>query len=95
MSVADYLANKSTLDATAGFGILDSAADVSAAFDTLDGDSKVTSITVSDDAKIAISATQLASDAAAIGKLANADDFTFSARGRRHAKPTSRRTTRP
>ena len=73
VSVATYLAEKSTLDGTqGGFDILDTAAAITAYLDQLD-DTHIVSIDVSDSGEVSPSVQQLTSDATAIGKLQNAN----------------------
>jgi autotransporter-associated beta strand protein len=72
VSVATYLADQTTLDKiTNGFAISDTGADISASLDAL-SDADIQSITISDNAPISLSIAQMTSDAATLGKLADA-----------------------
>ena len=62
----------------------DTAADITAALNSLDG-SNIASITISDNGAIGVSVAQLTSDATAISKLADQSE-SLSARGNRHRR---------
>jgi hypothetical protein len=71
VSVATYLADKSTLDDTlGGSDISDTAAHITASLDQLN-DPYIDAIIVSDNGQVGASVQQLTSDATAIGKLYN------------------------
>ena len=72
-TVADYVADSSLYDRiSGGFAISDTAANVSAGLNSLN-DSKINSITISDNGAIGVDVAQLTSDATTIGKLKNAN----------------------
>jgi len=73
-TVAFWLANQSTLDAGPNFNINDSAANIQAALNALNGDSHITQIIISDNASIVLNVSKLTMDTAALGKLINGDD---------------------
>ena len=80
-SVSYFLANQGTLDQTpGGFDILDSAANITANLDQLNGDSNIDAIAISDNGNVGASIQQLATDATAIGKLAERQPFPRAAR---------------
>ena len=71
VSVATYLADRSTLDQNAdGFDISDTAANITASLDQLN-DPHIDAILIADNGQVGASAQQLTSDATAIGKLFN------------------------
>ena len=73
-SVSTFLANQTTLDQTpGGFDILDSAANITANLDRLNGDLKIDTIAISDNGNVGVSIQQLTTDKTAIGKLQNAN----------------------
>ena len=73
-SVANFLANQKTLDGTpGGFDILDTAANIAASLDKLNGDSKILAIVISDNGNIGAAVQQLTPDQTAIHKLQNAN----------------------
>ena len=72
-TVADYLDVVSLYDQIAGgFAISDTAANISAALNSLN-DSKINSITISDNGVIGLTVDEFTNDSEAIGKLANAN----------------------
>ena len=73
VSTATFGADKAVLDEiVGGFAISDTAAHISADLNNLT-DPLITSITISDNAPVGVSVSQLTSDAAQIGKLVNAN----------------------
>jgi Phosphoesterase family len=76
-TVAQYLAAKSSYDQIpGGFAIADTAANITTYLDQL-SDPKINTITISDNGSIGVSVAQLTSDAAAIGKLQNANKAAY------------------
>ena len=73
VTVAGYLANQAALDATGNIAIADTAADVSASFNTLNGDAHVTAIALTDTGTPTLSLTvaQALNDAHALGVITN------------------------
>ncbi|WP_294533083.1 CARDB domain-containing protein, partial [uncultured Rhodoblastus sp.] len=75
LTVAQYVADPSAADAApAGFNITDSAAKVSTIFDTLNADSHLDAITLTDSGTpvLTLTAAQGLGDTTALGKIANA-----------------------
>ena len=73
-SVSYFLANQGTLDQIpGGFDILDSAANITANLDQLNGDPHIDEIAISDNGNVGASIQQLTTDTTAIGKLQNAN----------------------
>ena len=73
VSAGTFRADQATLDKiVGGFAIGDTAAHISATLNSL-GDPEINSIAISDNGTIGVSVAELTSDAAAIGKLANAN----------------------
>jgi hypothetical protein len=76
-TVAQYLAAKSSYDQIpGGFAISDTGANITSGLDQL-SDPKINTITISDNGSIGGSVAQLTSDAAAIGKLQNANKAAY------------------
>ncbi|HEX4294597.1 MAG TPA: hypothetical protein VHZ29_10720, partial [Rhizomicrobium sp.] len=73
-TVAFWMANQGTLDAGPNFNINDTAANIQAALNALNGDSHITQIIISDNASIALNVAKLTADSTALGKLINGDD---------------------
>ena len=72
-TVADYLDAPSLYDAiTGGFAISDTAANISASLNSLN-DTRLNSITISDNGAVVATVAQLTSDATELGKLKNAN----------------------
>ena len=73
VTVAAYLANQAALDATGNIAIADTAADVSASFNTLNADAHVTAITLTDTGTPTLSLTvaQALNDTHALGVITN------------------------
>ena len=78
VSVATFLGEQASLDATlGGFIVANSAAAIGANLDALAADPDIVSIMISDNSHVVISVGQLTSDASAIGVLANADGSPY------------------
>ena len=75
VSVSKFDADRGALDKiVGGFAISDTAVAIGGtALDALNGDANIKSITISNNAAVAVSVAQLTSDATALGKLANAN----------------------
>ena len=58
--------------------VLDTAADISAAFTALNGNTEVIEIVISDNASLLLSAGQVANDAAALGETSNANGSAYA-----------------
>jgi hypothetical protein len=73
VDVDDYIANKAALDATSGFGVADSAANVGSVFNTLNVDAVVHSITLTDPGVpiLPLTLAEALGDATAFGKITN------------------------
>jgi hypothetical protein len=71
VTVADYLANQSTLDAAGDIAISDTAANVASAIGTLNADKNVTAITLTDTANLTLTAAQALDDTRALGVITN------------------------
>jgi hypothetical protein len=72
VSVSTFAADQGALNKIGGgFGVSDSAANISASLNALN-DANIDTITISDDGVVGATVAQLTSDAPAIGKLANA-----------------------
>src|SRR5882757_7196082 len=70
---------QTTLDATlGGFSISDTAANVSGGLNTLSPDSHIISITVTDNNPLTVSVAQIASDAAALALVADANSSPYT-----------------
>ena len=78
-TVAYWQTNQSTLDAGPSFTITDTAADISGAFDSLDLDTHITQLIISDNAAVTVTANQLfVSDGHAISLLKNANNSAYT-----------------
>ncbi|HTQ13613.1 MAG TPA: calcium-binding protein [Rhizomicrobium sp.] len=77
-TVAFWQANQATLDSGPDFNIQDTAANISGALDQLNGDAHIDAIVIADNAPVDLDVAQLTGDAAAIGKLQNADASAVS-----------------
>ncbi len=76
-STSTFVADQAALDKiTGGFAISDIAASISSGLNLL-GDTNIQSITISDSAAVGASVGQLTSDAAALGKLVNANGTPY------------------
>ena len=76
-TVADYEAYTSLYNQiSGGFSISDTAANISAALNSLNG-SNINSISISDNNPVGVDVAQLSSDSAAIGKLVNANSSPY------------------
>jgi hypothetical protein len=73
-SVSYWEAHKAQLDAGPAFDILDSAANIGAALNSLNTDSHISQIVISDGAPVVVSVSQLTGDAVALSKLINEDN---------------------
>ena len=71
VSVADFLANQSSLDAAGAIVIADSSENIAGSFDTLNADWHVESLTLTDNAPLALSAAQALGDAYALEAITN------------------------
>src|ERR1700742_2972041 len=70
-TVAFWQANQSTLDQGPPFNIADTASNIGAALNALNGDSAISTIVITDNAAITLIVSRLTSDATAISKLVN------------------------
>ncbi|HZL00284.1 MAG TPA: hypothetical protein VFC47_10315, partial [Caulobacteraceae bacterium] len=77
VAVAD-IATVAALPGVGSIQVLDTAANISADLDTLNGDSTVTAISVADSLPITLSIAQLASDTRAPGLLSHADNSPYT-----------------
>jgi hypothetical protein len=73
-TVAFWEANQSTLDAGPNFNIDDSAANIQAALNALNGDDHISQIIIADNAAVSLNVAKLTSDATALSKLINQDN---------------------
>ena len=71
VSVADFLADQASLDATGAITISDSSANIAASFDALNADWRVESITSTDNTPLGLTAAQVTGDANALGEITN------------------------
>ena len=72
-TVAFWEANQSTLDAGPNFNIDDSAANIQAALNALNGDAHISQIIIADNGPITLNVAKLTTDATALSKLINQD----------------------
>jgi len=72
-TVAFWEANQSTLDAGPNFNIDDSAANIQAALNALNGDAHISQIIIADNSPITLNVAKLTTDATALSKLINQD----------------------
>ncbi len=71
-SVADFLANRGSLDGqSGGFAISDTAANISANFDTLSTDAHITSIILTDGETLRLTIDEALNDGTALSKITN------------------------
>ena len=74
-SVAQFLTNQSSLDALPGFAISDTAANVAANFDALNADTRIASITLTDDGTLTLTVAQALNVTGALSKITNTEPF--------------------